>query len=52
MDKKTESSNKIINRQNTPIEKSDLDAASEGPIPNNFNTVINTQAHLWAEKAK
>ena len=38
MDKKTESSNKIINRQNTPIEKSELDAASEGAIPNNFNT--------------
>ena len=53
MDKKTESSNKIINRQNTPIEKSDLDAASEGAIPNNFNLiVINAQAHLWAEKAK
>ena len=52
MDKKTESSNKIINRQNTPIEKSELDAASEDAIPNNFNTVINAQAHLWAEKAK
>ena len=52
MDKKTEGSNKIINRQNTPIEKSEQDAASEGAIPNNFNTVINVQAHLWAEKAK
>ena len=52
MDKKTESSNKIINRQNTSIEKSELDAASEGAIPNNLNTVINAQAHLWAEKAK
>ena len=49
MDKKTESSNKIIHRQNTPIEKSELDAASEGAIPNNFNTVINAQAHLWAK---
>ena len=39
MDKKTESSNKIINRQNTPIEKSDLDAASEGAIPNNSNLI-------------
>ena len=37
MDKKTERSNKIINEQNTPIEKSDLDAASEGAIPNNSN---------------
>ena len=52
MDKTTEGSNKIINRQNTPIEKSELDAASEDAIPNNFNTVINAQAHLWAEKAK
>ena len=39
MDKKTESSNKIINKQNTPIEKSDLHAASEGAIPNNFNLI-------------
>ena len=39
IDKKKESSNKIINRQNTPIEKSDLDAASEGAIPNNFNLI-------------
>ena len=39
MDKKTESSNKIINKQNTPIGKSDLDAASEGAIPNNFNLI-------------
>ena len=52
MDKKTESSNKIINRHNTPIEKSELDDASEGAIPNNFNTLLNVQAHLWAEKAK
>ena len=52
MDKKTESSNKIINKQNTPIEKLDLDAASEGAIPNNFNTVINAQAHSGAEKVK
>ena len=49
---KTESSNKIINTQNTPIKKSELDAASEDAIPNNFNTVINAQAHFWAEKAK
>ena len=39
MDKKTESSNKKINKQNTPIEKLDLDAASEGAIPNNFNLI-------------
>ena len=52
MDKKTESSNKIINRQNTLTEKSELNAASEGATPDNFNTVINAQAHLWAEKAK
>ena len=52
MDKKTKSSNKIITRQNTPIEKSELDAASEGATPDNFSTVINAQTHLWAEKTK
>ena len=33
---KTESSNKIINRQKTPTEKSELNAASESAIPDNL----------------